>query len=407
MTITKEYILNRETGKIELHFSKEEYQSLSDEQKKELKSYYLFSGSRKAWVSRSKNNHYSAIRIAEKLGFVDGGKVGERLSFAEEVERQQEKAQSKIERFEQYAENAEKRAESLQGEFNELRQDWSWLTQPNINSSAGRSFTNHRNRVLDRYNKGFEEYRKSEYFQEKAKTAQQTAEGVKYSDPVYLHNRIEECNKNIRDLERKIVRAEETNDEEWLERLLERMEYEIDKLAFMENCKDKLKEGKDWIEYDSKSIKVGYHVKIRGHWDEVLKVNPKTILSKVIEGGAKGFTLTRPYAEIQDMRIPEGWREQGKETFNNPFNVGDLLVSYNGMGNHVIYAYQVIKKTAKMVLVQRVNIENGKPILNSFKSDRQERKGVKKDRNGNIVVNDECCYLRKWVDKEQEATAAI
>jgi hypothetical protein len=56
--MSKSYVLNKETGKIELHMVKEDYTSLSEELKRELKSAYLFSGSSQAWVSRSKNNHY-------------------------------------------------------------------------------------------------------------------------------------------------------------------------------------------------------------------------------------------------------------------------------------------------------------------------------------------------------------
>mgnify|MGYP007066364968 CR=1 FL=1 len=45
------------------------------------------------------------------------------------------------------------------------------MTQPNINSSSGKSFTNYRNKIMNRYVKGFDEYRKSDYFKEKAVTA--------------------------------------------------------------------------------------------------------------------------------------------------------------------------------------------------------------------------------------------
>lgn len=65
--MSKSYLFNKETQKIELHFSKEEYQSLSEELKRQLKSAYLFSGKAQAWVSRSTNNHYNAIKVAEKL----------------------------------------------------------------------------------------------------------------------------------------------------------------------------------------------------------------------------------------------------------------------------------------------------------------------------------------------------
>jgi hypothetical protein len=77
----RNYILNLETSKIELHFTKEEYLNLSDELKKELKSGYLFSRHCNAWVSRSKNDHYWAKKIALKLGFTEEERKGSRLTY--------------------------------------------------------------------------------------------------------------------------------------------------------------------------------------------------------------------------------------------------------------------------------------------------------------------------------------
>ena len=77
----KKYILNRETGKIELHFEKSEYQEMPEDKKRILRSNYLFSRKAEAWVSRAKYpNLYSAKRAAEQLGFTEGEKVGERLN---------------------------------------------------------------------------------------------------------------------------------------------------------------------------------------------------------------------------------------------------------------------------------------------------------------------------------------
>lgn len=57
----KKYILNRETGKIELHFEKSEYQEMPEDKKRILRSNYLFSRKAEAWVSRAKYpNLYSA-----------------------------------------------------------------------------------------------------------------------------------------------------------------------------------------------------------------------------------------------------------------------------------------------------------------------------------------------------------
>jgi hypothetical protein len=397
---TKQYVLNRETGKVELHFEKSEYQSLTEQQKAELKRFFLWSPSRSAWVSRSTNNHYMAIRIAEKLGFTDGGKIGERLSFAEQLERKAEKAEARAERYEKYAENAEKRAEMLQAEMNEhLRNhDIAFFTQPIIAGHAGSErFARQRQRIYDRYHKGFEEYRKSEYFRQKAMTAQQTASMAQLKDKTYLNNRIEECNANIRKYEKLIVTAEEQNNEKWLESLLEKMEYEIDKLAFFQNCLDEL----GGIQYNKDNIKPGYLVKIRGYWDVVVKANTKTV---EVKSSYVPYTLKYPYAEIQEVKIPENWTEQ-KQIIENPFNVGDILVRHNVAGNIIIAAFKVVKVTEKSVTIQQIAIEDGKPIKDKFINDKQERRQIKKNTKNEYVVNYDNWYLYPYKQKENEQSA--
>lgn len=64
-----EYIMNKETGKIELHFDKADYLALAEDQKKDIKSNYLFSRVKRAWVSRAKfPNLYRAEKVAKDLG---------------------------------------------------------------------------------------------------------------------------------------------------------------------------------------------------------------------------------------------------------------------------------------------------------------------------------------------------
>lgn len=394
----KQYILNRETNKIELHFIKSDYQALTEDQKTDLKRYYLWSRSANAWVSRSTNNHYSAINTAEKLGFTNGGKVGERLTYAEQLERKAERAETRAERYEQYAENAVKRAEGLQSEFNENRKDWSWLTQPVYKGHSGMErFGRQRQRIIERYEKGFEEYRKSEYFKEKAITAQQTADMTKLKSKSYLNNRIEECNKSIRQLEKYMITAEEHNNSERIEELLERMESEIDKLAYFQNCMDEL----GGVEYNKDNLKAGYLVKIRGSWDTVIKANTKTV---EVKPSVVPYTLKYAYADIQDMKIPEGWKEP-KETIENPFNVGDIVTRSNVMGNRILAAFQIVKVTDKSVTIQQIKIEDNKPITDAFIGNKQERKAVKKDRSGNFVLNDDSWYLHRYNKQEETQNA--
>jgi hypothetical protein len=203
------YIFNLETTKIELHFDKAGYDALTDEQKRELKSAFLWSRSGKCWVSRAKEpNLWRPKRIAEKLGFMEERREGERLTYAEQLERQAERAENRAERYDGYAANAEGRAEQLQKPISGMRGDIAFFTQPNINSSAGRAFTRRREKMFDQYNRGFEEYRKSDYFKDRALTARETASQVQFDNPAYLDRRIKECKKEIRSREKNIITCE-------------------------------------------------------------------------------------------------------------------------------------------------------------------------------------------------------
>ncbi len=57
-----EYIMNKETQKLELHFDKEDYLALDDDLKKEIKSNF-FSCRANAWVSRAKFPNLRCISL--------------------------------------------------------------------------------------------------------------------------------------------------------------------------------------------------------------------------------------------------------------------------------------------------------------------------------------------------------
>lgn len=380
------YVLNQETKKIELNFSKSEYEALPEETKKKIRRFYLFSGKNKVWVSRSTKNHYWAIDLAKTLGFVDGGRIGEKLTFAEQMEKEREKSLDRAERYEGYAINANERGKQMQAEFRENAKDWSWLTQPNINTSAGRSFTNRRQRILDRHDRGFQEYRKSEYFRERAATAMATADQSKLRNRTYLSNRITEGNASLRKIKSALEIVKEDTARE--ERLLERMEEELDKLAYFENCLDAI----GGIPWSKDNIKPGYLAKVRGHWETVVKANPKTV---ELKSPYVPYTLKYPYAEIQEINIPEGWSEPKKIEFVNPFSVGDLLTATNISGNEVIKAFQIVKTSSKFVYIRSIAIQDNEPVRDAFISDEQERKSVRKNHAGDWVVPYQSFYLYK------------
>jgi len=414
----KTYIFNLETLKIELHFSKAEYQALPEADKKLLKSNFLFSRYSSAWVSRAKEpNLYRAQQVAGKLGFTQEQRTGERLTFANQVERQQERAEHRVERFEGYADNAERRAEGLQAGINSMHGDIAFFTQPNINSSAGRAFKRQREKMFARYGRGFEEYRKSEYFRDRAATAQNTADMKKFSDPVYLDNRIKECKKNIRAMEKNIVAYEErlarieTGEvikdyngeiitaeryEKALENALEKIEAEMDKQGYMENCLDEIGGNK----FSKDNIKPGYIVKVRGSGRcEVVSVGPVNIAYKILDGGAAGMVLSEAYAAI--VEIIEA--KDSKEIIENPFKDGDILCKLRPADNSIYRAFQVVKVTKTGVKIQRIEVENGKPIADKFIGDKAMQKKIVKSKYSDFIgVYDDDWQLHKYTTHAQE-----
>ena len=372
----KKYIFNLETTKIELHFEKSEYNALTAEQKTELKGAFLWSRTGGCWVSRAKEpNLWWAKRVAAKLGFTEEQRQGERLSFSEQVERQAERAERRAERYEQYAENAERRGANLQKPLNHMHGDIAFFTQPIIAGHAGsQAFARRRERMFAQYERGFEEYRKSAYFQDRAQTARETADGAKYQDVAYLDRRIKECKKEIKAREKNIIHYEQTlfaieNGEKkkrydgtpitaemvngWIQHELELVEKAMDKQAFLEACVDVC----GGIRFSRDNVKIGYHVKVKGSGDvEVIGAGPQNITYRILTGGAKGMVLTAAYAEITEIVKAEEDRE------THPFTVGERFTAeqYVRDGdsykwNRVRITYEIVKASSKTIQLKPID----------------------------------------------------
>jgi hypothetical protein len=63
---------------------------------------------------------------------------------------------------------------------------------------------NYRDKIHNTYGKAFELQDKVGYYKDKAETARYTADGLKYQNPDYLKNKIKECDKNLRILNRRL-----------------------------------------------------------------------------------------------------------------------------------------------------------------------------------------------------------
>lgn len=378
----KQYIFNLETTKIELHFEKSEYNALTAEQKAGLKSAFLWSRTGSCWVSRAKEpNLWRAKQIAAKLGFTEERRQGERLSFSKQVERQAERAERRAERYEQYAENAERRGAALQQPLNRMHGDIAFFTQPIIAGHAGsQAFARRRERMFAQYEKGFEEYRKSDYFQSRAQTARATADGAKYRDVAYLDRRIKECKKEIKAREKNIIHYEEIlfsieNGEKkrkvdgtpvtaeivngWIEQELELVEKAMDKQAFLEACVDQC----GGIRFSKDNVKIGYHVKVKGdRYAEVIGAGPQNITYRILTGGAKGMVLTAAYAEITEIV------QATEQTETHPFTVGERFTAeqYIRDGDslkweRVHIVYEIVKASNKTIQLKPID-RDGKVI---------------------------------------------
>ena len=379
----RQYIFNLETTKIELHFEKSEYGALTDEQRSDLKSAFLWSRTGGCWVSRAKEpNLWRAKQIAAKLGFTEEQREGERLSFSEQVERQTDRAERRAERYEQYAENAERRGAALQQPLNRMHGDIAFFTQPIIVGHAGsQAFARQRERMFTQYERGFEEYRKSEYFQNRAQIARATADGAKYRDVAYLDRRIKECKKEIKARKKNIIHYEQTlyaieNGEkkkrfdgtpitaevvnDWIKRELELVEKAMDKQAFLEACVDQC----GGIQFSKDNIKIGFQVRLNDGFDsevEVIGSGPQNITYRILTGGAKGMVLQAAYAEIKEIIKAEELRE------THPFTVGEQFTAEQFVqdGTHrwktVRVTYEIIKATAATIQLKPVD-GSGKAI---------------------------------------------
>lgn len=375
MTESKTYIFNLETTKIELHFEKAEYDALSAEQKQTLKSAFLWSNYGKCWVSRAKEpNLWRTKEVAKKLGFTEEKREGERLTYAEQIDRQTERAEARAERYETYSDNAELRAEQLQKPINDMRGDIAFFTQPNINSSSGRAFTSRRNKMFELYEKGFEEYRKSDYFKEKAAVARVTASQEHFRDPAYLDRRIRECKTEIAKREKNIISYEEilydiekgaikkrydgeviTADEvrDWLNHELELVEVAMDKQGYLENCLDEI----GGIRFNKDNIKVGYIVRMQKFGvAEIVSTGPLNITYKILHGGAAGGVLKGAYAEIIEVI-----KKEEKKHTDHPFKVGEQFKARIWDNGFHEVIYEIVKATSATIQLKPVGSDT-KPI---------------------------------------------
>lgn len=357
------YIINRETEKLELHFDKSEYQALSDDQKSTIKRNFLFSRYGGCWVSRAKiPNLWRAEQVAKQLGAENQGKTGELLSFEEKMERKADRAERRADRMDARSDKAAEHAEQLQKPINDMHGDIAFFTQPNINTSAGRAFTRKRERMFAAFDRGFEEFKKSEYYAQRAEVARRTANLENSKDKAFCDRRVKDAQKNIKAIQKNIdhyhamlecdgmgeqqkrfdgTPIERAEIERWIEDAEGRLESEISRLCYYQSCIDDL----GGVQFSKENIKPGYVVKIK-HYNNctVLRTGPKNIIYRT----PNGFDLTAAYAEILEIVKAE---ETIKPT--HPFKVGETFEFGAYVDGHrVKQVWEIVKSTATTVTLK-------------------------------------------------------
>ena len=226
------------------------------------------------------------------------------------------------------------------------------------------------------YEKGFEEYRKSGYFQDRARTARETADGAKYRDVAYLDRRIKECKREIKARKKNIIHYEETlaaieNGEKkrridgtpitaetvtgWMEHEFELIEKAMDKQGFLEVCVDQC----GGIQFSKDNIKVGFQVRLNDGFDsevEVIGAGPQNITYRILTGDAKGMVLTAAYAEIAEIV------QATEQTETHPFTVGERFTAEQYIQeddsrkwSRVRITYEIVKASSKTIQLKPID----------------------------------------------------
>src|SRR4051794_18230190 len=200
MPMKRYYVHNLETDKLNIFTGgKSDWLSISAEDRERIKKACLWSRSINGWVSRSKGgkSRFYALDVLERNGFEDRGTEGERLSFTEQIEAEQDRAARRADRMEERAERAESASGQLYAHAHNMA-DAIPFGQPILigHYSEGRD-RRFRERISNTFSRAFEEGDKAKYYERRAETARQSADGSKYRDPRYLGNRLREIKAEI------------------------------------------------------------------------------------------------------------------------------------------------------------------------------------------------------------------
>ena len=309
--MTKYYVHNLETDKLNIFTGgKADWMSLAAPSRDEIKKCCLWSRTIEGWVSRGKGDSWNAHHlraILPGLGFEDRGTEGEKLAFADQIERDQDRAAARAERMEDRAERAQTSADSLYKRAHEMAEGIP-MGQPILigHYSEGRD-RRFRDRIHNMFGRSFQEGDKAQYYERRAACARSAADGSKYSDRRYLGNRIKETKAEIAVLENRLqgkfyhYSQPQPIPEERATEIMAQLDEANDKLDFYEHCFAACPNV-----FTRETLVGKMAVKIRGRWEPIVRLNRTTVavpnICFPLEADQRKYALKYAYPEVQEAR---------------------------------------------------------------------------------------------------------
>lgn len=305
------FVHNLEEDRLHIHTGgKSDWLTIPENDRNEIKRACLWSKSRNCWLSRAKGRK-ALIYIGDALkraGFEDRGEDGEKLSYAEQVEAKQQKAEDRADRMENRAEKAETLGNRLHETAHQMASAIPFGQPILVGHHSEHRDRNYRDRIHNTFGKAFNELDKAKHYEGRAATARQTAEGAQFSNPTYLGKRIAEAETEERLIQRRLEgkfyehSEPETISEAYRDQLNERLAEIQDKLGFLRHCLETC----GVKTFTRESLKGMKEVLIRRSWQEIVKLNPKTVSVPNIcfpsPESQRKWAMKYPYCEVKDAR---------------------------------------------------------------------------------------------------------
>jgi hypothetical protein len=305
------FIEDREEDRLHIFTGgKSDWKSLPEAQRNEIKRACLWSRTRNCWLSRAKaaGARTFLVPLLLELGFEDRGAEGDKLTFAEKVEQEQERAEARADRYEDRADRAASTAQAASTE-GWKRLDAIPLGQPIlVGHYSEQADRNYRKRACGLIEKAVAEREKAQHYADRAAAARATADGEKWRSPRYLGERIAETEAAIRQigwrLEGKFYYDSEPRPLSDAERAnyTAQLEEEQEKLSYLKFCLGTC--GRQV--FNRETLKDKKYVRIRGRWEEIVRLNPTTVAVPNIcyhdEAAQRRWALKYRYTEIKEAK---------------------------------------------------------------------------------------------------------